>query len=360
MKKWDLGSYYTLGGSGRVIGADPVSIYRGLQLASAGSGDEPNTTKLVLVPSLSDDVEAGLVALDGADAAILCAATTSTENADRADLKVDQDAFLQQVLSRNNRTKPTAVLLTAPGAIVATGWANLTDAMALMFMGGQETGHAWADILLSRGGASPSGKLPVTIPLSEADVVPPCAQDDCDYAEGLQVGWRALQNRPVLFPFGHGLSYVTRFDLSWSHGLPPAPAVSSASSGATVTMRVVVRNSGGGSSSSGSSGDDVDKNHRNSNNNNTGAAAAGATAVQLYLAYPASAGEPGLVLRGIAKTPVLAPGATATVSFEIDARATSVWSVARGAWVPVSGDFTAHVGLSSRDLRLSGKFERAA
>ena len=44
--------------------------------------------------------------------------------------------------------------------------------------------------------------------------VAPCVEDVCVYEERLAVGWRALVNHPVAFPFGHGLSY-TRFAYTW-------------------------------------------------------------------------------------------------------------------------------------------------
>ena len=84
--------------------------------------------------------------------------------------------------------------------------------MAAMFLGGQESGHAWAAVLL--GDVSPSGKLPVTFPLREEDTIPPCEADHCAYSEGLHVGWRGLHGKEVAYPFGHGLSYTT-FALSW-------------------------------------------------------------------------------------------------------------------------------------------------
>ena len=42
----------------------------------------------------------------------------------------------------------------------------------------------------------------------------PCVEEVCVYEERLAVGWRALVDQPVSFPFGHGLSY-TRFLYTW-------------------------------------------------------------------------------------------------------------------------------------------------
>ena len=67
---------------------------------------------------------------------------------------------------------------------------------------------------------------------------------------------------------------------------------------------------------------------------------------------PGDGGEPPLVLRGFAKTAVLAPGASARVSFELKARDFSVYDEAAAGWRVVRGEFGLVVGASSRDERL--------
>ena len=81
---------------------------------------------------------------------------------------------------------------------------------------------------------------------------------------------------------------------------------------------------------------------------------AGAEVVQLYLAYPAEAGEPALVLRDYRKTPQLQPGEAVDLHFSLTSRGLSVW---RGGWSRVRGSFTALIGRSSRNHSLSHRFE---
>ena len=69
------------------------------------------------------------------------------------------------------------------------------------------------------GDANPCGHLPETFPLQLEDT--PCYLNfpgdgkSVEYAEGVFVGYRYYEKKkmPVLFPFGHGLSY-TQFEYS--------------------------------------------------------------------------------------------------------------------------------------------------
>jgi len=76
---------------------------------------------------------------------------------------------------------------------------------------------------------------------------------------------------------------------------------------------------------------------------------------QVYLGYPASAGEPPKVLRGFKRTMVKS-GGSAKVVIELTKRDVSIWDVVSQAWVVPKGKFEVFVGASSRDVKLTGSF----
>ena len=169
---------------------------------------------------------------------------------------------------------------------------------------GSRGDEAVANILF--GDVNPSAKLPITFPRSEADlphptiVKPPAnstAKDgDQDawkriaaglpafqvtYDEGVKVGykWYDAENKPVLFPFGYGLSYTT---YAYS-GFKVTP-------GENARVTFTVKNTGN---------------------------RAGAEIAQVYAALPASAGEPPKRLVGWSKVK-LNPGESKDVTVDVD------------------------------------------
>ena len=84
---------------------------------------------------------------------------------------------------------------------------------------------------------------------------------------------------------------------------------------------------------------------------------AGSEVAQVYLRYPAAAGEPPKNLRGFQKV-YLAPGASQAISLELRERAFSVWDSSVHAWQAVPGTFGVMVGSSSCDIRLRGQIFR--
>lgn len=324
---WAAGDYYVVGGSGRVLFNTSASVKAGLAAGgvtvSFYDGDDP--------------VQAAEM-MSGATLAIACGGAIAQESWDRPHLRLDQDSFLTSLVSATADRRaagvlpPLLVAAMAPGAITAD-WSPNADAALIVFLGGEATGGAIADVLT--GAVNPSARLPVTIPVDETDTVAPCRELRCEYTEGLHVGWRALHGRPVRFAFGHGLSY-TSFVYAWEQ--PPALAhapsgIPLSASAAALTapalnLSVSVTNTGG---------------------------VPGADVVQLYLRFPAEAGEPELVLRGFVKTRVLAPAKTETVVFVLSRRDLSTWWPGVG-WTVARGRVGVVLAASSRDERLVANF----
>jgi len=265
-----------------------------------------------------------------ADAAIVVAGyapTIESEGFDRKSLSLPsgQDELIQAVAAVN---KQTIVVINAGAPVTMGKWLDQAAAVLDMWYGGQEGGHAIADVLF--GDANPSGKLPVTFPKKWKDSPAyghyPGENLHVEYAEGIYVGYRRFDKRAIepLFPFGYGLSY-TRFRYG---GLRIAPV--KATPGQPVSVSVRVRNTG---------------------------SRAGAEVVQLYLRDVASSVDrPMKELKGFRRV-VLQPGESRRVNFTIDRAAMSFYSVSKKDWVAEPGTFEAMVGASSRDIRLRGAFE---
>ena len=126
------------------------------------------------------------------------------------DLPAGQDELIAAVEQANPRT---VVVLNTGNPVTMTRWIDKTPTLLDMWFDGQEGGTALASILF--GDASPSGKLPVSLPKKFSDS--PAAANypgknlEVNYAEGIYVGYRYYDTRSVepQFPFGFGLSYTT-------------------------------------------------------------------------------------------------------------------------------------------------------
>ena len=269
----------------------------------------------------NDGLDLTLAAQDAAaaDIAIVVVATYSAEGTDRINLSFpgQEDALVAAVAAVQPNT---IVVMVNPGAVL-TPWADDVDAIVAMFMPGQEEGNALADVLF--GDVEPGGRLPITFPNVENEVQftkeqwPGLPEDhplNSEYSEMLEIGYRWYQSHGVIpkFAFGHGLSYTT-FEYS---DLVVA--------GRNVSFTVT----------------------------NTGSRA-GYEVPQMYLAFPASAGEPPLQLKGFTKVS-LAPGQTAPVVFTVTDRDLAIWDVSANAFVAQSGVFGVSVGASSQNILLTG------
>ena len=133
------------------------------------------------------------------------------EGHDRPDMKLPyaQDLLIEQLLEVN---KNTVVVLVA-GSPVEMPWIQKANTIVWGWYAGMEGGTALAEVLF--GKVNPSGKLPETFPITHKDCSAHCIGEfpggkTVSYKEGIFVGYRYYDTNhvPVLFPFGHGLSYT--------------------------------------------------------------------------------------------------------------------------------------------------------
>jgi beta-glucosidase len=300
-----------------------------LEFRPAADGEGPLALRLGIVPAADEDTmlaEAEQAAAR-ADAAVVVVGSppmTESEGFDRRTLALPgrQDELVRRVAAVNRRT----VVVVNAGMPVLAPWADQVAAVLYAWLPGQAMGEALADVLLGR--AEPGGRLPVTLPATEADcpVLHAVPRDGViSYDEGLLIGYRgydASLARPH-FPFGHGLGYTT-----WAYESLRAET-SGVAAGEDLCLVVTVRNTG---------------------------SRAGREVVQAYLAAPpgdgGGAARPPRALAAFASVNAQ-PGASADVALRVPARAFARWDEDTAGWVWPAGRFTLHVGRSSRDLRLS-------
>ncbi len=285
------------------------------------------------------DPAAAAAAAKGADVAIVFAYQWESEGMDLPSLSlpvykgVDQNALITQVAAVN----PHTIVVLETGSPVTMPWVDAPAAILEAWYAGSDGANAVGNVLF--GAVNPSGKLPNTFPLKEADLphptitMPPPASAHFDgaatpeqwahglppfqvvYDEGIKVGykWYDAEKKPVLFPFGYGLSYTT---YSYSN-LQVTPEK-------TVKATFTVANTG---------------------------ARDGAEIAEVYATLPASAQEPPKRLVGWSKV-WLKAGEKKSVTVEIDPKYLSIFDVAKNDWSLLPGEYTLMVGGSSQDLPL--------
>ncbi|KAF2144828.1 glycoside hydrolase family 3 protein [Aplosporella prunicola CBS 121167] len=265
----------------------------------------------------------------------------SGEGADRGQLyDADQDKMVTEVASECNNT---VVVINASGPRLVDQWIENENVTALVYGGmlGQESGHAIVDVLY--GDVNPSGKLAYTIAKNESDYnVGLCDTAVCTYSEGNYIDYKYFDKYNVTprYEFGFGLSY-TSFSFSDSVTIEKTNASALASPFAT------------GAKGIGGKADMWDTVAKAAVSVKNTGKVAGAETAQLYLGFPAAAGQPVRQLRGFEKLR-LEPGREKEVEFELRRRDLSVWDVAAQDWKIVKGTYTFWVGASSRDLKASG------
>lgn len=147
--------------------------------------------------------EEALAGAASSDAVIVYAGVPAPhEGADRTDLALppEQNELITGLTNAGHRV---VVVLCTPGA-VQMPWINRVRAVVYGGLNGQNGATAAVDVLFGR--VNPRGKLAETFPLEATDITR--SRQDI-YTESIFVGYRYYDSadKPVLFPFGHGLSF---------------------------------------------------------------------------------------------------------------------------------------------------------
>lgn len=272
-------------------------------------------------------IDAAVAAAKACNVAIVYAGLPGiyeSEGFDREHMQLPEqhNRLIQAVVQANPRT----VVVLANGAPVEMPWIDQVPAVLEGYLAGQASGSAIADILI--GLANPSGKLAETFPLSLEDVPSnnwfPGEQRQIQYREGLYVGYRYFDsaNRPVLFPFGHGLSYSSFVysDAQISTSTVPAGLTKPTK----ILISIALKNTG---------------------------AMAGAECVQVYRhALNSKIYRPDQELCGFAKV-FLQPGEQRTVSIQISSADFAYFDQGMNQPNIEPGQYLLRIGASSRDIR---------
>ncbi|MCS7058755.1 MAG: glycoside hydrolase family 3 C-terminal domain-containing protein [Meiothermus sp.] len=234
-------------------------------------------------------------------------------------LTPQQEALIQAVSQAQPRT---VVVLNTGSAVDMRSWIGGVGAVLQGWLMGQAGAGAIADILFGR--INPSGKLAETFPMRLQDTPAylnfPGENGEVRYGEGIYIGYRYYEAKelPVLFPFGHGLSYT-----AFRYANLRCPSRFKDTEGLRVAFEVT----------------------------NTGQVA-GKEVVQVYVRDPQSSlPRPPKELKGFAKV-ALEPGETKTVEVELDYRAFAYYHPGLKDWVAEEGEYEILVGASSADIRL--------
>lgn len=128
-------------------------------------------------------------------------AMLNTDEGDRTDLRLpeSQREYIR-LLREKMPNKPIVAVITGGSAIALQEILEAADAVILSWYPGEQGGKALADIIF--GTVNPSGRLPITMYGSVADLPP-----FDDYSMNGRT-YKYFTGKP-LFPFGYGLSYTT-------------------------------------------------------------------------------------------------------------------------------------------------------
>ena len=257
------------------------------------------------------------------DTILLCvhgAAEGEAYDRDTLELNYRSIDTIRKVKKLREYGKKIVVLVYAGSAIDMSEWIDDVDAVVYCGFGGEAMDEALAKVLT--GKVVPSGKIAETFPLNLESTY--CGSDRSDgfveeYNDRVFVGYRYYEkyNVPVLFPFGHGLSYA-QFEYS--------------------NLKV----------------EKISETEYNVSYDITNKSNVDAKEIsQIYVSdLNAMVARPVKELKGFSKDLIKA-GETKTVSVKLDKKAFSYYSTVYKKWHIENGTFEIMVGASSQDIKLS-------
>ncbi|UCH15152.1 MAG: glycoside hydrolase family 3 C-terminal domain-containing protein [Bacteroidales bacterium] len=239
----------------------------------------------------------------------------SAEEHDRKDITLPE---VQRDLIREiTQVNPNIIMVLINGGPLAlAGSEKNAQAIVEAWYTGQSSGTAIADVLF--GDVNPGGKLPETF-YSSNDQLPPFADYDIINSPRTYLYF----DKPVLYPFGHGLSYTT---FEYSQLKLSSEKIKS---NGELEIQLNIENTGD------YKGDEV---------------------IQVYIRdLEASVKVPIRQLKRF-KRITLEPQESNTVKFNIPASELSFYDIESNNFVVEQGEFEVQIGSSSQDIRLRDTF----
>jgi len=244
---------------------------------------------------------------------------------DRASQTVLLPGIQNELINEISKVNPNIILVVISGGICSvTPVINNIKGLLYAFYPGQEGGKAIADVLF--GKYNPSGKLPVTMPKNDEQIIPISADFRNMVTRGVGYRWFDSQKLIPEFAFGSGLSYTT-FEYS-NINLNNA----SGKTGDLIEISFTLKNTG---------------------------KIAGEEVSQLYLSTGPIIPDlkmPEKQLRGFKKTS-LRPGESKTIKFTLSPEELYVYNIESKSYIVPEGKYIVRVGGSSDHLPLKAEFK---
>jgi beta-glucosidase len=236
----------------------------------------------------------------------------------------------------HGQNKKVIVTLNIGGVIEVMSWRDQVDAILLAWQPGLEGGNSIADVV--SGKINPSGKLATTFPAKYEDEITAknfpgreipgtekpglfgqkLLDAEVIYEEGVYVGYRYYSSFkvPTAYPFGYGLSYTS---FKTDNLTVSTPVLKD-----KIQVNVTVTNTGN---------------------------VAGKEVAELYVSAPGiKMDKPVKELKAFAKTKLLQPGESQTLSFDLTSADLASFNTASSTWITEAGNYIISFGNAEQNF----------